>query len=100
MIATQLKVKAAAVKGRPGKAFHIERMLGKESGVVSARVNATTGSISVRFEPARLSQEQVLAKLRHLGCEAEGGPREDGFDKMANSLMKSSLEAALAAGLH
>jgi len=44
----------------------IEASLRKVEGVISAKINHVAGTVSIRFNPEKVTLEQICAKMRHI----------------------------------
>ena len=64
----RLRIKVAEVKGRPHVARFVEEQLRARAGVTEVTANPTTGNVLVLYEPARITQRDVVRALHALGC--------------------------------
>lgn len=55
----------------PDCAARVEKAVGQMPGVLKATVVFTTGKLSYDYDPTRVGVEQVIAKVRDLGYEAQ-----------------------------
>jgi hypothetical protein len=97
----RLRIKTPDLKRNPGKARILQRRLNALAGVVSASVNAVTGSLLVHYDPEIVRSEAILSYAsRELGVQLSNlAPNEasmDGaFGKMGQQVSKALLVFAL-----
>ncbi len=63
----RLRVRTAAVRNNQPAAAAVRALLGATPHVFSVETNPLTGSITVRYDPARLSAAAILEVLRRNG---------------------------------
>jgi len=63
----RIRIKVAEVKGRPHVARFVAEQLRARAGVTEVTANPTTGNVLVLYEPARVTQRDVVRALRALG---------------------------------
>jgi copper chaperone CopZ len=68
----RLRVRIAAVKRNRQAADRAKRTLSALPGVVSAEANIVTGSVTLRYDPARISQDDLFDGLRRAGYADAG----------------------------
>lgn len=73
----RLRIRTAAVKRNPEAAARARQSLSAVAGVLSAEANSVTGSVTLRYDPATISQHDIVAVLRRAGY-AHGNPGQDG----------------------
>lgn len=66
----RLRVRTAALQRNPDRADAIERTVNTIDGVSAAAVNLLTGSLTVIYEPGRVTPEEILHVLRSQGLQA------------------------------
>jgi copper chaperone CopZ len=63
----RLRVRTAAVKRNPEAAALAKQSLSAVAGVLSAEANTVTGSVTLRYDPATISQHDIFDVLRRAG---------------------------------
>jgi copper chaperone CopZ len=102
----RLRVKVAELKGLPVKALEVEGQLRKIDGINYVRANPTTGNVLVLYDPAKISQYEVLGALQRLGYLRENGNIRIGArsqlrvyeglgEAVAETLMRTTMELAV-----
>lgn len=64
----RLRVRSPVLKRNEGKADDVRRLLEAAEGVISVKVNAITGSITIHYDPATVTKAGILAILRGQDC--------------------------------
>jgi copper chaperone CopZ len=102
----RLRIKVAELKGLPVKALEVEGQLRKIDGINYVRANPTTGNVLVLYDPAKISQYEVLGALQRLGylqenrdirTGARSQPRayEGLGEAVAETLVRTTMELAV-----
>ena len=97
----RLRIKIESVKGCPEMADDVETMLAAIDGIDGATANPSTGNVLVLYNPARLTQEEIIDLLRDTGLVRErppaGHPHRVRIEPqtLANAIVRSSVEYAL-----
>ncbi|TVR82488.1 MAG: heavy-metal-associated domain-containing protein [Rhodospirillales bacterium] len=63
----RLRIRTAAIKRRPDAAERARRQLAAIDGVTAADANALTGSLTLRYDPARIAHHDLIGFLRSHG---------------------------------
>jgi len=63
----RLRVKIPLVKGRPGTAQEIEKLLRAIEGIDSTATNTTTGSVVINCNSKTLTSDKILSALNRSG---------------------------------
>lgn len=63
----RVRVQSSLMKRRVERALEAERTLSAMPGISAVRINPTTGSIVLHFEPGQWSAERLLSLLREKG---------------------------------
>jgi copper chaperone CopZ len=107
----RLRMRVAAVKRNPEAARVARQRLSAVEGVLSAEANAVTGSVTVRYDQARISHHDLLNVLRRAGyCPESTGSNPsispesviNGYadlvaEKVATFVVKKALERSAGA---
>ena len=64
----RLRVRTQAFRCRPGHVEEAARSLCALDGIENVAINAQAGSITVRYDPERRTQGELLAVLEEIGC--------------------------------
>jgi hypothetical protein len=99
----RLRIKTTVVKGAPDKARAVEQQLGGCAGITQVTANPITGSVLVHYNPSGITQHELLAELRTLGCfhetpgfqqiRQEGKPSQNEFGRdIVKTVVFSTLE--------
>ena len=96
----RLRIKIECVKGSPDAAEEVETLLASIDGIERATANPSTGNVLVLYNPARLTQGEILELLRDAGLVRErsaGHAHRVGIEPqtLANAIVRSSVEYAL-----
>lgn len=96
----RLRIKIESVKGCPEMADDVETLLAAIDGIDGATANPSTGNVLVHYNPARLTQDEILELLRDTGLVRER-PADQPHrlriepQTLANAIVRSSVEYAL-----
>lgn len=71
----RVRVRSTRMKRNAAGAHRAEQALAALPGITAARINPTTGSIVLHFEPEQWTPEVLLAHLREQGYLAPPSPR-------------------------
>ena len=100
----RLRIHVAEVKGSPVKAMELTDRLGCYSGVNTVKANPVTGNILITYNSNRISQWEVLGKLREMGYLEERqyvsqnlAAQAAGSSDWSTALVRVGLEALLSA---
>jgi hypothetical protein len=96
----RLRIRSGFFRCDPVSARSAEAELLVTEGVREVRVNPRAGSITVHYEPTRLTRSQILDRLEHVGCLGAsmradlGGPRvHEAFGKaLAGAIVQKAVE--------
>ena len=96
----RLRIKIESVKGCPEMADDVETLLAAIDGIDGATANPSTGNVLVLYNPARLTQDEIIELLRDTGLVRErsaGHPHRLRIEPqtLANAIVRSSVEYAL-----
>jgi copper chaperone CopZ len=96
----RLRIKIESVKGCPEMADDVETLLTAIDGIDGATANPSTGNVLVLYNPARLTQDEIIEVLRDTGLVHErpaGHPHRVRIEPqtLANAIVRSSVEYAL-----
>jgi copper chaperone CopZ len=98
----RLRIKVAEVKGRPQVARFVEEQLRSLAGITEVTANPTTGNVLVLYEPARVTQQDVVRALHALGClrrvpriERPTARRNAIVGHVAQTVARATVEMAL-----
>jgi copper chaperone CopZ len=64
----RLRIRAGAFRCDPARARLAEEQLRTTEGVREVRVNHRAGSLTVQYDPDRLTRAQILDRLEEIGC--------------------------------
>lgn len=64
----RLRIRSAALRDRVASALDAQERLLDLDGVRHVRLNTRAGSLTVEYDPARLSRHDILASLDPIGC--------------------------------
>jgi len=96
----RLRIKIESVRGCPEMADDVETLLAAIDGIDGATANPSTGNVLVLYNPARLTQDEIIELLRDTGLVRErsaGHPHRVRIEPqtLANAIVRSSVEYAL-----
>jgi copper chaperone CopZ len=96
----RLRIKIESVRGCPEMADDVETFLAAIDGIDGATANPSTGNVLVLYNPARLTQDEIIELLRDTGLvrnRPAGHPHRVSIEPqtLANALVRSSVEYAL-----
>lgn len=90
----RLRIRASSFRCDPIRARQAEEALRLTAGVREVRVNPRASSITVHYDPATLTQVQVLARLEDIGCLG-GVIRADAGSGRVHDIIGKALVGAL-----
>jgi copper chaperone CopZ len=97
---TSLRIEVPVIKGSGVNAATIKGALEQLSGVDYVQANATTGDVLVFFEPYRLTEQEIIDRLRELNAfqrtaiwRSRGSRRTGG--RIAGTLLQSAAQLVL-----
>lgn len=64
----RLRVRVASLKCQPSRILAAARQLRELPGVADISINASAGSVTVRYDAGQHSQGELLAVLEQVGC--------------------------------
>jgi len=64
----RLRVRTQAFRCQPSRMEDAARKLVALAGVDEVKVNASAGSITVRYDPGQRTQDELLRAMEELGC--------------------------------
>jgi hypothetical protein len=99
----RLRIKVAEVKGNAESAWIVESRLSIIAGIDQVTANPRTGNVLVLYDPARLTQGELVETLQGWGYLQDEtlqpgthrGSVGIGRESLANTLVRSSVEFAL-----
>lgn len=94
----RLRVRTAALHRNPDRAEAIEKTVKTIGGVSAAAVNLLTGSLTVIYEPGRVTPEEILDVLRSQGLQAvprRSGSADSAVHKAGREVLYVVLEHVL-----
>ncbi len=89
----RLRVRTSAFRCQPSRVEATARQLALLDGVTEAKANPHAGSITVRYDPARCTQGELLAALEELGCVGARAVGSTGNGEVAGLFGKALLGA-------
>lgn len=90
----RLRVRSAAFRCSAHRGEAAREHLLALDGVEAVQINPRAGSLTVNYDPARLTQSEVLATLERLGC-LRAGRRTDNGVHQAGALFGKALVSAV-----
>jgi hypothetical protein len=97
---TSLRIKVPVIEGSGVNAATIKGALEQLSGVDYVQANSTTGDVLVFFAPYRLTEQEIIDRLRELNAFKRtaiwrsGGSRKMG-GRIAGTLLQSAAQLVL-----
>ncbi|TVR98964.1 MAG: heavy-metal-associated domain-containing protein [Rhodospirillales bacterium] len=94
----RLRIRTPAIKRRPEAAETARRCLSAIDGVIAAEASALTGSITLRYDPARIGHQDLVGVLRGHGYAAHDiaatgtAPAAGASDGVANQLVETAAK--------
>jgi len=65
------------------------------TGVLQVRVNPSAGSITINYDPARLTQSDLLAALEQVGCLGAARRSDEGVRQLGELFGKALVGAVV-----
>ena len=100
----RMRIHIAEVKGSPVKAAEIADRLGHFNGINNVNANPVTGNVLITYDSNRISQWDVLGRLREMGYLGEReyitqslGGAKTGDSDWSTTLTRLGLEALVSA---
>ena len=96
----RLRIKIESVRGCSEMAEDVETLLAAIDGIEGATANPRTGNVLVLYNPARLTEDEIIDLLQDTGLVRErpaGHPHRINIEPqtLANAIVRSSVEYAL-----
>jgi hypothetical protein len=105
----RLRAKIPALRGSDANAQRVKAHLGYVEGVQAIEANTLTGSVTLRYDVARIAGDALLAELRSLQLAPEVAPSREMFvhrsgpgadaitNKVAGKIFETVLERSAIA---
>ena len=100
----RMRIHISGVKGSPVKAREIAGRLGSFNGINNVNANSVTGNVLITYDSNRISQWDILSRLREMGYLAEleyilqaPGVATSGNSDWSTTFVRFGLEALLSA---
>ena len=92
----RLRVRSSAFRCQPAEALAAQRRLTSIDGVRQARLNAHAGSITIHYDPERITQQKLLDLMKDTGCTERVTPKANpAFARKAGELFGKALVGAV-----
>ncbi len=100
-LAGRLRIRVPKIKRALREALEVELRLQQVPGVEEVSASATTGNVLIQYDPHRITEEEILTVLIHLGYfsqplgEGRMDIAESGLARLTGFLAMTLVEAAL-----
>lgn len=64
----RLRVRSTAFRCQPGNARTVQQRLNTMDGVKEVKLNAAAGSLTIHYDPQRLTHKALLEVMQDVGC--------------------------------
>lgn len=92
----RLRVRSSAFRCRPAEAHAVQHRLLSLRGVTQVRLNAPAGSITVHYDPERITKQTLLDVVQEVGCTDAAKPKADlAYASKAGAMFGKALVGAV-----
>lgn len=91
----RLRVRSSAFRCRPAEAQAAQNRLVAIDGVTQVRLNGHAGSITIHYDPERMTKQALLDVMKDLGCTQTMSGKNPAVASKAGALFGKALVGAV-----